>query len=110
MSELKLLIEMVKNLHTDLTKVSDKVADIREEQLKQSFDIARNTKDVEYHIKRSDLLEEDVSILRTDVEDRLDNLEAPKKTRKRVAAFVIRTSAVITGISGVIAIVYKFIF
>ena len=48
-----LIYEIVKESQEKLEK-------IHEEQIRQGIHIAQNTKDLEYHIKRSDLIEEDL--------------------------------------------------
>jgi tetrahydromethanopterin S-methyltransferase subunit G len=109
MSELNLLIDMIKELHKDLHEVDRKISDVKEEQVKQSFHIEKNTEDLKYHIKRTDMLEDDLHIFREDLDNRVDDLEDRVKTKKALKSIVVKSIGVTTGLIGLVLGLYKLI-
>ena len=108
MEQLNLLIDMIKDLHKDVDKIDSKIAEIREEQISQSFHISKNTSDLEYHIKRTDLLEDDVKILERDTDDRLDELEEDKKFKRKFIVDSAKVMGMASALLGIVLGLYKF--
>ena len=93
----KLIVDMLKNLHDDVTKIQEKVGDIREEQLRQSFSIDK-------HSDKISAIES--KVLELDKYDKIaskkiERLEIPRKTVKYTVKVVAGVGVIVGTITGI---------
>lgn len=90
----ELVLETLKEIRSD-------VKEIREAQIAQGFDIKENKENLIEHMKRTELLESRVEIL--------EEKEIGKKYLMKVAANAGKITTLITGATGIIYAVIRFL-
>ena len=84
----------------DLVKEIDRKQDSQNEKLaKLEVHVEQNTKSLDHHIKRTDLLEQALSQHKSAVIKKIQEIEAPKNTAKTLAKWI----AGVAGFIGVVA-------
>ena len=92
-----------------LKKIDEKQDSHTEILAKLENNVERNTDDLHLHIKRTDLLEEQVELNKKLLEERLDKVEQPGKVVTSISSFVLKLSAVLAGTYAIVELFKKFI-
>lgn len=84
-----------------LDKIAEDVSEIKVGQAKHEIYLERNTKSLEEHMRRTDVLEE----LHRDNQSRIERLEEPKKAWKLVLAQVVKLGASASAIAAMLKLI-----
>lgn len=84
-----------------IDKIAEDVSDIKVGQAKLGIYVERNTKSLEEHMRRTDVLEE----LHRDNQARIQKLEEPKKAWKLVLAQIIKLGATASAIAAMLKLI-----
>lgn len=84
--KLDILVELVHEVRSDLK-------DIKETQVRQGVDLSRNTDSLEEHIRRTNLLEDDLQLHVETDNKRFEKLEAPQRAKKMIIDWLMKMGA-----------------
>ncbi len=95
MENSEILFEMLNKLDSKLDSHTDTLTrlEVKTEE---------NRKDINYHIKRTDLLEEQVKLNKKCLEDRVKVLEEPGQVSKFLSSNIIKYSGIIAACYGIV--------
>lgn len=86
----------------DLLKSLDGKQDVQLEKLvKLEVEVSKNSADLEHHIKRTDLLEEQLKLQKKAVNERFKKIEEPRTTIKSVGKFLVWAGSIGAGLYGI---------
>ena len=95
MENSEILFEMLNKLDSKLDSHTDTLARLE-------TNVERNTLDLELHIKRTDLLEQQVELNKKCLEDRIKVLEEPGQVSKFLSSNIIKYSGIIAAVYGIV--------
>lgn len=95
MENSQILFEMLKSLN-------DKVDGNTETLARLEVNVDRNTSDLELHIRRTELLEEQVELNKKSLEKRIDILEEPGIAKKFLSSKFLQITGIASAIFGLI--------
>jgi hypothetical protein len=108
MDKLELIVDKIDSLKDDVKDSTDEIkndiSEMRTSMVEIEIDLRKNTDDMRYHIKRTDLTDEIVTLLRAEVADIKTKLTV-EYLLKLIMTVVIGIGAISTSVYGVIKLI-----